>query len=390
MIEISSKDRCCGCYACANGCPNECIKMVSDEEGFWYPKIDKNECIDCGLCEIVCPIINKWQPINDNRPIEALAAINKNEEIRINSSSGGIFTLIAEAIINQKGVVFGAAFSDNFRYVNHIAVKNISELERLRGSKYVQSGIGYTYKRVKEHLENGKKVLFTGTPCQIGGLYSFLRKSYDNLYTQDIICHGVPSPMVWDKYVEELEGKFSSKIKRMCFRSKRSGWKSYSSVFAFSNNKEYKKNYHEDPYMKAFLSNLCLRNSCYNCQFKGITRQADITLADFWGIQYILPEMDDDKGASLVLVNSEKGKYIFEMIRSCVECKCVDLDTVVKYNNAMTQSVEEPLHRKEFMDAVRITSFDKLEKKYLRKPIFCIVKNRFKRLVNIILKCIKS
>ena len=190
MIDIESSVKCNGCHACSSACPKSCIQMVSDEEGFWYPQVNKEQCADCGLCEKVCPIIHKWQPDN-NRSTAAIAAINQNEKVRQNSSSGGIFTLIAEAIIDQGGAVFGAAFAEDFKSVHHIYVDNKIDLAKLRGSKYVQSKIGDTYKIAKECLDSGRIVLFTGTPCQIGGLYSYLRKPYDNLYTQDIICHGV-------------------------------------------------------------------------------------------------------------------------------------------------------------------------------------------------------
>ena len=280
MIIIDDKTKCSGCHACANACPKNCISMVSDEEGFWYPQVNKEKCIDCGLCEKVCPIIHKWQS-DDSLTTTAMAAINLNEEIRLKSSSGGIFTLIAEKIIDQGGVVFGAAFSDDFKSVQHICVDNIADLDKLRGSKYVQSKIGDTYKQAKEYLDSGRKVLFSGTPCQIGGLYSYLRKPYENLLTQDIICHGVPSPMVWEKYVEEHERKISSKANKVTFRNKKNGWKAYSVFIGFENRKQYLKEHSADMYIKAFLSDICLRPSCFDCQFKGIKRHADITLTDF-------------------------------------------------------------------------------------------------------------
>ena len=234
MIEIENKTKCSGCHACANACPKNCISMTSDEEGFWYPQVDKSKCIDCGLCEKICPIIHKWQPDN-SRTTTAMAAINTNEEIRLKSSSGGLFTLIAENIIDQGGVVFGAAFTDDFKSVRHICVDNIADLDKLRGSKYVQSKIGDTYKQAKEYLDSGRKVLFTGTPCQLGGLYSYLRKPYENLFTQDIICHGVPSPMVWERYVDFREKKSASSTQRMFFRHKKYGWKTFAVLFEFSN-----------------------------------------------------------------------------------------------------------------------------------------------------------
>lgn len=355
MIDIKSSEICSGCHACANACPKNCIKMISDEEGFWYPQIIKEQCINCGLCERVCPIINKWSP-NTFQITNVIIAQNKNETIRFNSSSGGIFSLIAEYIIDQGGVVFGAAFSDDFRSVHHICVDNKNDLEKLRGSKYIQSKIGDTYQWTKEYLDGGRKVLFTGTPCQIGGLYSFLRKDYDNLFTQDIICHGVPSPMVWEKYVEKRERNAASKMQRVFFRHKKYGWKSFSMAMEFTNNTKYIRTLQEDPYMRLFLSNSCLRPSCYSCSFKTESRQADITLADFWGVQYTAPKMDDDKGTSLVIIHSEKGVNLMKSISSFIVSQDIDMDAVLKYNPALIQSAQKNVHREAVFE--RIASYD--------------------------------
>lgn len=282
MIEIIQKEKCSGCHGCVNACPKHCITMHPDTEGFWYPQINKEQCIACGLCEKVCPIIRKNES-DDHFTTKAMAAINQDEEIRLKSSSGGVFTLIAEEIIKQGGAVFGAAFSEDFKSVHHICVDTVEGLDKLRGSKYVQSRIGDTYKQAKAFLEEGKKVLFTGTPCQISGLYAYLAKPYENLYTQDLICHGTPSPMVWKKYVEYREQKAASKTQRMFFRHKQYGWKTYAVLFEFANNTAYGKTLHEDAFMKVFLSNICLRPSCYACSFKTLHRESDLTLADFWG-----------------------------------------------------------------------------------------------------------
>ncbi len=375
MIKVEEKSSCSGCHACANACPENCIQMVSDEEGFWYPQVDKEKCIDCGLCEKVCPIIHNWKP-DDSRKTKAMAAINLNEEIRLKSSSGGIFTLIAEEIINQGGVVFGAAFTKDFRSVYHKCVDNIADLEKLRGSKYVQSRIGDAYKQAKDFLDNGRKVLFTGTPCQIGGLYSYLRKPYENLFTQDIICHGVPSPMVWKKYVEEREKKSASKTQRMFFRNKKYGWKTFAVLFEFSNNTEYVKNLREDSFMRAFLSNSCLRPSCYDCSFKSVKRQADITLADFWGIQNVLPDMDDDNGTSLVLVHSVKGESLIEKLKDKFKYQEVDTSVVEKYNSAAVKSVAVNVKRKKFLLDIQRKDFEKTVVLYTKKSFWKRVKSK--------------
>ncbi|MCR5142749.1 MAG: Coenzyme F420 hydrogenase/dehydrogenase, beta subunit C-terminal domain [Ruminococcus sp.] len=369
MISIEEKSHCSGCHACANACPKNCIQMISDEEGFWYPQVDKEKCIDCGLCEKVCPIIHKWQP-DDSRTTTAMAAINLNEEIRFKSSSGGIFTLIAEEIINQGGVVFGAAFADDFKSVHHICVDNTDDLEKLRGSKYVQSKIGDTYKQAKHFLDSGRKVLFTGTPCQIGGLYSYLRKPYENLFTQDIICHGVPSPMVWEKYVDEREKKAASKTQRMFFRHKKYGWKTFAVLFEFSNNTAYIKNLREDSFMRAFLSNSCLRPSCYDCSFKSVKRQADITLADFWGIQNVLPEMDDDKGTSLVLLHTSQGKELIYFLKDKYRYKNVNTEVITKYNPAGVVSCKLNKNRNRFLKCIKNSEFDKTVSKYTKDSLY--------------------
>ena len=378
MIEINAKDNCSGCHACANACPKNCIQMISDDEGFWYPQVDIEKCIDCGLCEKVCPIIHKWHP-DDSCMTTAIAAINLNEEIRLKSSSGGIFTLLAENIIAKGGVVFGAAFADDFKSVRHICVDDIANLDKLRGSKYVQSKIGDTYKQAKDYLDSGRKVLFTGTPCQIGGLYSYLRTPYENLFTQDIICHGVPSPMVWEKYIEEHERKASSKTNIVTFRNKENGWKAYSVFIGFDNYKEYLNNHSADMYIRAFLSDICLRPSCSNCQFKGVTRHSDITLADFWGIQNVLPELDDDKGTSLVLVHSDKGRYLLDKLSDKIKSQAVDIDIVEKYNPSVIKSVAANSKRSDFLKDIHKDDFEITVLKYTKKSLL-------KRLRGIIIK----
>ena len=380
MIIIDEKTNCSGCHACANACSQNCICMASDEEGFWYPQVDKEKCIDCGLCEKVCPIIHKWQP-DDSRTTTAMAAINLNEEIRLKSSSGGIFTLIAEEIIKQGGVVFGAAFSDDFRSVHHICVDNIDDLEKLRGSKYVQSKIGETYKQAQSFLDSGRMVFFTGTPCQIGGLYSYLRKPYENLITQDIICHGVPSPSVWEKYVEEHELKIAAKANIVMFRNKENGWKAYSVFIGFENEKQYLKEHSADLYIKAYLSDICLRPSCSACQFKGVKRHSDLTLADFWGIQNVLPELDDDKGTSLVLIHSDKGRYLLDRLSDKIKSQAAEIDIVEKYNPSVIKSVVANCKRENFLRDIQKKDFEITVLKYTKKSFL-------KRLRNVIAKII--
>lgn len=368
MIRITEKNICTGCNACANICPKKCISMKADAEGFRYPEVNSNICIDCGLCEKACPV--KHEPVLHNHiATKAYAAYHLNENIRMKSSSGGMFSQIAEWVIRQNGVVFGAAFADDFKSVHHVCVDSLSELEKLRGSKYVQSDTEDTYLQAKKYLDSGRLVLYTGTPCQIGGLYSFLQKDYDNLYTQDLICHGVPSPMVWGKYVGEREKAAASKTQRMNFRYKKYSWNSYAVLFEFSNNTAYEKHHQDDAFMRVFLSNACLRPSCHTCSFKTIARQSDMTLADFWGIQNVLPEMDDDKGTSLLLVHSAKGEQLFEQVSKGITEKEVPLEVVERYNSAVSSSASCHKNRNQFLKSVQKNSVEKMARRYCKTSL---------------------
>lgn len=380
MVEIKDLYKCCGCGACEQICPKHCITMARNEEGFLYPQIDHDACIKCGKCDKCCPVIQLNIKENENKNILAHAAKSNNEEVRKNSSSGGLFTEIATYILQNGGVVFGAAFDENFKVI-HIGVDNIEYLDRLRGSKYVQSEIGNTYIQAKEYLDAGRIVLFTGTPCQIAGLYNFLSHDYENLYTQDIICHGVPSPLVWEKYIEYREAEAAAKLRRTFFRHKKYGWKKYSVQFEFTNCTEYLQILTEDLYMRSFLRNLSLRPSCYFCAFKTKNRPSDFTLADFWGVWNICPEFDDDKGISLVILHSERARAIFEKIKTNINCQNVDFDEAIKYNSAMIKSVPQNADRANFFDSIRSRGFYGVLK-YVRVPLSQKIKKIIKALIN--------
>lgn len=382
MIKIKNKSKCSGCHACVNVCPKQCISMKHDDEGFLYPNVDKTKCIECKLCEKVC---NSIKPLVSNNHPESYACYNSNENIRMSSSSGGMFTLFAERIIEQGGVVFGAAFDDDLA-VKHVCIDNREDLYKLRGSKYLQSIIGDTYKQAKEILQTGRKVLFTGTPCQIDGLLQLLGKSYDNLYTQDIICHGVPSPKVWEAYLGYQEALHKDKVdktNRPSFRTKNLGWLNYSVQIHFENNKEYNVPHGDDLFIKTFLSNLSLRPSCYNCKSKGLRRNSDITLADFWGVNILIPDMFDDKGTSLIFINTEKGNFLFEQIKKFSIYKKVDIKTAVKYNPSAYSASSYPSQRKRFMKNVSICDFKTLQHTCGGKRSFVEkIYNKFKRILS--------
>lgn len=384
MINIQDKKKCCACSACYNICPVNAIEMVKDEKGFKYPKVNKEKCVNCGLCEKVCPILNPSAKV-DNSP-EAYAVKNKNEIIRKQSSSGGIFTLLAEKILRDGGVVFGATFDEEWR-VKHEYVEKVEDLKKFRGSKYLQSSIGDTYSQVKKFLLEGRKVMFTGTPCQIEGLKSFLQKDYENLLTQDIICHGVPSPKVHSKYIEFVRKQINGEsIDEINHRTKKNGWKDYNFYIKF-NNTEYVQSHNTDLYMQAFLKNTSLRDSCYDCKFKKRNRVSDITLADFWGIESVLPEMDDDKGISLVIVNSKKGKKIFESVKDKIVYQKVDFDDAISHNPSMVYSSKPDINREKFFENLDTIPFDKLVSKYTYKPnFFRRIENKVKRICKKIFK----
>lgn len=308
MITISEKEKCCGCNACVQACPQKCIQQIPDAEGFLYPQANRNKCVDCGLCETVCPLINCTE---SKSPIKVLAAQNKNENIRQNSSSGGLFTALAQFIIKEKkGVVFGARFDRQWNVV-HDYTETIEGIKDFQRSKYVQSIIGGNYLKAKQFLQQGRWVLFTGTHCQIAGLKTFLRKDYERLLAVDVFCHGVPSNKTWQQYLDELKNyNKSDNIVDINFRSKKEeGWGRYHVNVDFE-NKHISQLYRKNPYQRGFIKNLYLRPSCYQCALKKSNSEADISLGDYWGIGDFVPSMDDDRGTSMVVVYSSKAETI--------------------------------------------------------------------------------
>ena len=378
--------------------------MQEDEEGFLYPIVDQEVCIDCGLCEKVCPVLNQGE---ERKPLQVYAANNTNEEIRMQSSSGGVFTLLAETIIQEGGVVFGARFNDDWEVI-HDYTETQEGLATFRGSKYVQSRIGDSYCQAEQFLKKGRKVLFSGTPCQIAGLNLFLRKEYNNLLTVDFICHGVPSPGVWKSYLEELialQGNRKNSvlshskpiilnsirdISRIEFRNKRLGWKKFSFALTLSVPDEHgTKNtvllsepYNENIFMKGFLADLYLRPSCYACPAKCLKSGSDITVGDYWGIQNVMPEIDDDKGICCLMVNTDKGGQLLPS-KEWIEYRNSDYSTVIKYNMACIVSVAPNLKRKLFFDKYqRTNSLIRLIDNILTPPLLRRGLSFAKRLVN--------
>lgn len=382
MISIEDKTFCCGCSACAMKCPKHCITMQSDSEGFLYPVVNEAECINCGLCEKVC---HELHPYDERKPLNVYAAINKDEKVRMKSSSGGIFYLLADKTISEGGVVFGARFDDDWQVVLDYA-ETMEGVKPFMGSKYVQARTDSAYKGCETFLKQGRKVLFSGTPCQIAGLHHYLRKEYEDLTTVDFVCHGVPSPKVWGRYLGEVVKVGKQAINDVKFRNKGDGWKKFNFVLSY-NQKE--KSYslcswhQQNHYMRAFLSDMILRPSCHDCRAKQGRSHSDITIADFWGINIEMPEMDDDKGTGLVLVNTDKGRQALDW--SKVIMKESSIEVASKYNAGLSSLTKPHPKRKEFFAALDaspnvINLIDKSLRPTFKKRLRMALRN-YKRLI---------
>ena len=303
--------QCSGCGSCAAVCPKNCITMAADREGFRYPVVAESTCVHCGLCEKACPVL---KPVPVSEKTAAWAAQNRNEAVRWASSSGGVFSVLAEAVLSGGGAVCGAAYDSHFEVIHALA--DVPEAaERLRGAKYAQSWAEHCFPAIRERLAAGQPVLFVGTPCQCAGLKAYLGRDDEKLLTVDMICHGVPSPKVWEAYLRERAA--GRKISSVNLRSKTTGWSryGYSVEMSFEDGSVYEAPQGQDLFMQGFVRNLYLRPSCAECSFKGISRCSDLTLGDYWGIWDQHPEFDDDKGTSLLLVHSEKGQQAWESVR---------------------------------------------------------------------------
>ena len=387
MIRISDSSRCCGCSACVQRCPKQCISLREDAEGFLYPEVDTSHCVNCGLCEQVCPELHADA---ERQPLQTFAAINPDAGVRLASSSGGVFTALAEVVIDAGGVVFGAAFDAHWE-VRHRYAETREELAAFRGSKYVQSVIGDTFLQAERFLKSGRQVLFSGTPCQIAGLRRFLRRDYDLLLCVDFICHGVPSPGVFRVYLAEKMAKIARKgeekyrfafstipsipkadalaarlgcrIEDIRFRDKTNGWKKYR--FALSLSKASAagekiqfcalNGFTENAFMQAFLRDLILRPSCYACPAKCFRSGSDLTLGDYWGVEHEAPHLDDDGGTSLVFVNSERGQHFLSSLPFAFHSQ--PFERVHAHNSSISASVNRPINRKFFFMMLRRSGF---------------------------------
>ena len=379
MINIINKVDCCGCNACGDICGKHAISFVTDNEGFWYPEVNKELCVDCGLCDKVCPIQNKASHVERYSEPNVFAAYSKDEGIRLDSTSGGIHSMLAQKMYDKKAYIGGAVYNPDHT-CSQIVDDNPERLSEIRSSKYLQSNAEGVYKEIKGLLKKGKNVFFCGCPCQIHALYNFLGKEYENLVTCDFICRGVNSPKVFLKYMEMLEHQYGAKATEIKFKNKKWGWHNFSLRVNFENGKEYCKDRYHDLFFVGYLqAGNFTRPSCYECQFKGFPQKADITLADFWGIEKIDPTMDQDKGTSLVMVNSDKGQTLFDSIKDKIEWRQFTMDDARAGNPAMEGSLKsvKPNRDAFFSDLDRLP-FEKVAAKHFPLPSF--KKNMKKRL----------
>ena len=387
MISIDNKVNCCGCNACGDICSKKAITFSIDGEGFWYPKVNKELCVECGLCEKVCPILNKANHIERLDEPVVYAAYSKDEAIRLDSTSGGIHSMLALKMYEKDAYVGGAVYNSDHT-CSQIVDNNPERLPEIRSSKYLQSNAEGVYKEIRSLLKEGKNVFFCGCPCQIHALYNFLGKEYENLVTCDFICRGVNSPKVFLKYMEMLERQYEAKATEIKFKNKKWGWHNFSLRVNFENGKEYCKDRYHDLFFIGYLqAGNFTRPSCYECHFKGFPQKADITLADFWGIEKIDKTMDQDKGTSLVMINSAKGQILFNSIKEEIEWRQFTINDARRGNPAMDMSlISSKPNRDTFFTDLEKLPFEEVAKRHFPIPSY---KKTFENLLGSFIRILK-
>ncbi len=343
MLKIEDLgSRCTGCETCAAVCPHKSVQMVSNGEGFFFPAVDYNKCKGCRLCEKKCPALNIKGP-EPSKQQSVYAVWSKNAAVRGESASGGAFSALAQGILRYEGTVFGAAFNAEMELL-HAAAHNEYDLKKLRGSKYIQSHTEHAFREAKSLLAQGKRVLFCGTPCQIDGLYRALGDT-EGLFTVDLLCHGVGSIGFFQRYIKYHEAKTKKRIADVRFRDKSNGWRVPTFVFSYRDGCETKQIFRNNLFLSLFYNDLILRRSCYHCRFARRARVGDISIGDYWGIEVQHPEIQaTQEGVSLVMVNSEKGRQLFDEVKGSLEVRKSAVSKAVYGNRAL----ERPCRRNMF------------------------------------------
>lgn len=389
-LRIISANDCTGCGSCAAICPRSCIAMEEDGRGFRMPMINRSRCIHCGLCEKACPVLNAVDLAAEISPIEVLAAKNRLDNVVANSSSGGVFSVLAEDVIANGGTVYGVVLNQNL-IAEHIRIETCGRIAELRGSKYLQSNAVKAYPLVKTDLNEGKTVLFSGTPCQIAALRQFLRKEYSNLICVEVVCHGVPSQLAFKRYVDFIQDKRHSRVISVNFRDKSKGWHDNRVTYFFENGTKFSQRAADNLFNLGYINNLFVRESCTDCKFKGLKSGADITLGDMWGIENMLPSYDTAGGVSMVCINTSKGQEVFALVAGQVkDCVAVPYSGVKTHNACIWHSVSANPKRDYVLDNISNIPFNVLIKDVLNINLLTTSRKTFLRFKSYIISCLVS